>query len=171
MNNSFPKILQFCVILLILFIIDSCRKKEEYSVIPYIQFKSFAKISNSTAKDDKGILTITFTDGDGDIGLAEGDTTPPYNKEGEYFYDLFVIYFERQNGKLIEVTLPGQNNVRLPLISLNGKNKNIKGDIEDEIFINNINSNYDTIAFQVYIVDRALHKSNIIMTPDIIVNK
>ena len=46
-----------------------------------------------------------------------------------------------------------------------------KGEIEIEVFINNAFSDYDTIRFDAYIVDRALHKSNTIQTPEIIVNK
>jgi len=150
---------------------NSCKQKEEYPVIPYIQFKSFVKINNSSGKDDKGILTISFTDGDGDIGLSQSDTLPPFDSKSEYYYNFITKYFEQQNDTLIEVTFPDTLNARIPVITPKGNNKNIKGEIEIKIFINNTRSKFDTIAFEVYIYDRALHKSNVITTPRIIINK
>ena len=175
--NQRSKLLLISLIVLILYVIVSCKKTEQYSIIPHIDFKSLDKIANLTTVDDKALLTLSFTDGDGDIGLAEGDTLPPYNPKGDYYYDFFATYMERQNGILKEVPLPIihnvqlTNNARLPLVTTSGSNKNIKGDIAIEMFINNPLSKYDTIAFQIYIIDRALHKSNVIITPDIIVKK
>jgi len=65
------------------------------------------------------------------------------------------------------------NNSRIPVITPNGQNKSIKGDIEVILFINNPKPNvqYDTICFDVSIVDRALNMSNTIRTPEIIVKK
>ncbi|MFA5783036.1 MAG: hypothetical protein WC868_12290, partial [Bacteroidales bacterium] len=69
------------------------------------------------------------------------------------------------------VVLPMTYNSRIPVLTPNGENKSIKGDIEVELFINNYVSNYDTIAFDVSIADRALNVSNTIRTSDIIVKK
>jgi len=77
----------------------SCKKKENFSDIPYIEFVSFAKIQTSTGVDDKGILEFSFTDGDGDIGLHNWDTVAPYD------YNLFISYFEKQNGEFKEVII------------------------------------------------------------------
>ena len=175
--NQKSKLLFISLISLILCGLVSCKKVEHYSVIPHIGFKSMEKIANSTTIDDKGMLTLTFTDGDGDIGLADGDTLAPYKRGTEYYYDFFATFIEKQKGVYKDIELPviqGQqltNNARLPLVSTTGSNKNIKGDIAIEMYINNYVSSYDTIAFRIYIVDRALHKSNVITTPDIIVKK
>jgi len=145
----------------ILLILSSCRKFEEYPIIPYIEFVSFAKIYNDTLYVyDKAYLTISFTDGDGDIGLEQSDTLPPYD------YNFFISYFEKQNGEFVELILDPPLNARIPILTPSGTNKSIKGEIEDEIFLN-YTSQYDTIRIEVYILDRALHKSNVIQTPEI----
>ena len=166
------KLLLFQIILLsVIILFFSCLKKEEYSIVPVIKFKSLIKIDNATGIDDKGLLTLTFTDGDGDIGLNPDDTTGIYSKDSLYNCNFFIKYFEKQKGKFKEIVLPLKNNSRIPFISVTGKNKNIKGEIEIELYINNYTSAYDTILFEAYIVDRALHKSNIIKTPEIIIKK
>ena len=63
------------------FLFSACTKHEVYSVIPAIEYKSFEKIPSNTGADNKAYMTITFTDGDGDIGLNPEDTFPPYNPE------------------------------------------------------------------------------------------
>jgi len=60
------------------------------------------------------------------------------------------------------------HNARIPVLTPDGSNKSIKGEIEDTLFIYNYESEFDTIMFEAYIVDRALHKSNTIETPIII---
>ncbi len=145
----------------ILIILSSCRKFEEYPIIPHIEFVSFAKIYNDTLEAyTKGILTISYTDGDGDIGLKQSDTIPPYD------YNFYISYFEKQNGEFVELILDPPLNARIPMLTPSGINKSIKGEIEDEIFLN-YTSQYDTIRLEVYILDRALHKSNVIQTPEI----
>ena len=149
----------------------SCKKPTTYSPIPYIQYVSFVKIPDAQGIDQKGVLTFSFTDGDGDIGLGSGDTAAPFNHGSPYYYDLFLTYYEKQNGVYVAVALPMTNNSRIPLITLTGQNKSIKGTIADSLFINNPTSSFDTIAYDVSICDRALHVSNKIRTPDIIVHK
>jgi len=152
----------------------SCKKPEKYSPIPYIENPSLVKILNGSGIDDKGILKFSFTDGDGDIGLAQSDTFPPFNKGSKFYNNMFLTYYEKQKGIYIAVPLPldiQSSNYRIPVITPDGENKSIKGYIEVELFINNFLSVYDTIAFDVSIADRALNVSNTIRTPDIIVKK
>jgi hypothetical protein len=150
---------------------SSCRKQVVYPPVPYIEYVSFTKIQTTTSIDSKGILKISFTDGDGDIGLSESDTLYPFNPGSQYYYDLFITYYEKQHGNYVAVTLPMTNNSRIPVVTPDGENKSIKGTIEVELFINNPASTYDTIAYDVSIVDRALNMSNKIRTPDIIIHK
>jgi hypothetical protein len=150
---------------------SSCREKITYPPVPYIEYVSFTKILNTTAVDSKGILKFSFTDGDGDIGLSEADTLYPFNVGSPYYYDLFITYYEKQNGDYVEVVLPFPNNSRIPIVTPEGENKSIKGTIDVELFINNYDSPYDTIAYDISIVDRALNMSNKIRTPDIVINK
>lgn len=157
------------IALVIVSIFYTCKKPSDYPIVPVISFKEFVKYQDVYGKDSIGVLSFEFTDGDGDIGLKESDTISPYNPGSMYYYNFFVDYYEKQNGELILV--PTYNNSRIPYITPEGKNKALKGEIDMELFINNYLSPYDTIVFQAYIVDRALNKSNIITTPEIIVTK
>jgi hypothetical protein len=149
----------------------SCIKREQFPIEPYIEFVSFTKVQNTSGVDDKAIMTIFFTDGDGDLGLSEEDTLDPYNPDGDFYYNFLFTYLEKENGVYDTVTLPFTNNSRIPLVNPDLVEKPIKGEIEIELFINNPLSAVDTIAFDVQIIDRALHKSNIIRTPDLFVKK
>jgi hypothetical protein len=151
-------------------------KKEEFPVEPFITFNGFVKINDGSGIDNRGVLQIGYTDGDGDIGLTQNDTLPPYD------YNLFMKYFEKQNGVFKEVYITYFNdytqkldtlvmNARIPVLTPAGRNKSIKGIIQDTIFINNYDSPYDTVRFEVYIKDRALHESNTVTTPEIVIKK
>lgn len=163
------------IILIIVFslaaFLFSCKEKIKYPIIPAIEYVSFAKHPNSQGVDDKGTLTFSFTDGDGDIGLRPSDTLYPFDPASQWYYNLFITYYEKQNGDYVAVVLPLTNNSRIPFVTPDGENKSIKGNIEVELFINNPTSSYDTICFDVQIADRALNTSNIIRTPDIIIHK
>ncbi|MBN2745131.1 MAG: hypothetical protein JXR34_00255 [Bacteroidales bacterium] len=165
------KLLTVFFALLIIASLAGCEKKDEYPPEPAIAFHSFSKIDNGTGIDDQGILSISFTDGDGDIGLKTEDTLPPYNYASPYYYNIYIDYFEKKNGVFEKIDLPISNNSRIPYIDADLPEKGIKGIIEVELYINNILSNYDTIMFSAYIYDRALNQSNVIETPEIIIDK
>jgi hypothetical protein len=159
------------IILSFLMATNACQKEKVFPVEPHIEFVSFTKIQNSYGYDDKGILKLSFTDGDGDIGLSDADTDPPFDTSSIYYHNFFIAYFEKQHGVFKEVELPLSNNSRIPIINPDGGKKSMQGDIEIELFINNYFSSFDTIRFECYIVDRALHHSNTVSTGDIIIKK
>lgn len=158
-------------LILLAFLVSGCTKQPEYPIEPAISFVSFTKVQNNTGKDDKGILKITFTDGDGDIGLSESDTEPPFDTASMYYYNCFITYYEKQHGQYVAVDLPLSNNARFPLVEPANQGNPLTGDIDIELYINNPFSTFDTIRFDIFIVDRALHHSNTVSTPDIVVNK
>ena len=165
------RLIVFIFILSFLLAFYACEKQPTYSNIPHIEFVSLTKIPNNLGYDDKGTLEISFTDGDGDIGLSSADTVPPYDTSSIYYYDFFITYFEKQHGVYTQVKLPMTNNSRIPIINASLQNKPMHGFIDIELYINNYFSSYDTIHYTCYIVDRALHPSNIITTSDLIINK
>jgi hypothetical protein len=142
-------------------ILISCSKKEEYPIIPQIEFLGMTKIFNPNLNlSDRGVLAISFKDGDGDIGLRDNEILPPYD------YNFFVNYYELQNGEEVRVIIQDSTefNARIPVLTPDGNVKAIKGEIEDTLFIYNFQSSFDTIKFDAYLVDRALNKSNTIST-------
>ena len=81
-----------------LLVFYGCKPIIEFPIIPYIEFVSFTKIYKGTSKDDKGILTIYFTDGDGNIGFKENENDSSYN--------FFIDYYEKQEGQFVKIDLP-----------------------------------------------------------------
>lgn len=150
----------------------ACKRIDEYPPEPTIRYLEFEKIFNEVdSVYDRGILKFEFTDGDGDLGLAKGDTFPPFNPGSKYYYNLIIDYFEVQNGIETPVYLTFYNSstqkfdtvylsARIPLLTPKGSNRSISGEINDTLFIYNYNSEFDTLFFKFHIIDRALHESN-----------
>lgn len=167
------------LILLALLFMTSCKRYEDYPPEPSIEYLDMTLLRDEQGIDQRGVLRFSFSDGDGNIGLYDSDTLPPYD------YNLFVRYFEKQNGTFREIFLITENyindstieydtasfNGRIPILTPAGKNKAISGEIEDTLFVNNPLSAFDTIMFEVYIQDRDLNKSNTIQTPPIVIKK
>ena len=146
------------ILSLTLVLLSSCLKKETASPIPLIAFKNFL------ANKDTADLYISFTDGDGDIGLTQNDTIAPNN------YNFYISYIEKQKGVWVKRVLPFDFNYRIPIVNTSSKKKTIKGEIKIAIkpYYYDPFSKFDTIKYEIYIVDRALNKSNVITTPEII---
>ena len=172
-NQILIKVLKNTWILFFIPLIYSCHKSTDFSTTPAIIYKNFLQHKTSKGKDSTGVLTISFTDGDGDIGLGEGDTLYPYNRGNEFYYNFIIKYFEKQKGVFKEDTLFFKSNARIPNLTPQGKNTALKGEISYELFDINYTSTstHDTIRYEAYIVDRALNKSNVITTDEIIISK
>ena len=177
--SRFTKI-GFILLLLAAFGFDACNKFEKFPDEPVINYDRFILLTNPTnGITERGVLQFSYTDGDGDLGLSDQDTYPPFNFGGDYYYNIIIQYFEKQNGVFVEVPLLSWNpdslqydtstfNGRFPVLTPKTGNHSIKGIFQDTLFIYNPLSDYDTIKFSAYIYDRALHKSNKIETEEII---
>ncbi len=161
LQKLFSKIHLIVLINIILFL-TGCRKKDEYPIIPEIKFISLDVFTNDTTHVNQGLLKFSFQDGDGDIGLQQNDTTPPHN------YNIYSIFLKRHNGNFDTIKTPAPIAARIPYITPKGSSKSIKGEIEVLIPLPLSNGRKDTIHFDTYIFDRAMHKSNIITTPEFI---
>lgn len=165
------KLQKYALFAFVLLFIAGCKKFETYPLEPVIEFISLTKIPNDLHIDDKGILKIGFTDGDGDIGLGQNDTGNPFNPGSVYYYNFYIFYYEKQQGTYVKFNGNPPIHSRIPPVVSDVSDRGIKGEIEIELEINNFFSPFDTIQFEVYIYDRALHKSNVIRTPDIKIKK
>lgn len=161
-------------------VVISCRKFEEFPDIPEITYDNFVVLLNTeTGITERGVLIFSYTDGDGDLGLDKGDTLVPFDKDGDYYYNLIIRYFEKQHGIFVEVPILSWNsdssyfdtltfNSRFPVLTPESGNQAIKGVFKDTLFIYNPLSEFDTIKFKASIYDRALNSSNEIETQEII---
>lgn len=155
--------------LLSLTVFASCKPEAEYPIEPVIEFNAFTPIG------DMGRIAINFTDGDGDIGLKESHTQPPFDTSSYYFNNFFIIYEEKVDGQW-QAGLdlngdPVEFRYRVPYVTPEGQNKALKGKIEVTIqpyYYNPVSIDSDTIRYRIKIVDRELHESNEIITDEII---
>lgn len=160
------------LLLISMSVLPSCIKEENYPDIPEIGFQSFGLLypSDSAAYATRGILAITFQDGNGDIGLRAKDTLPPFNKEGSYYYNYIIRYFEKRDSGYAEVVLNPPYSLRLPVLNPGYEGKPIKGLIVDTLDLDPL-PGYDTIRLELFIYDRALNQSNVLTTPDIVLRR
>ena len=150
--------------------LSGCIKEESYPIIPEIEFLSFEKVYDTGQYAIRGILTISFQDGDGDIGLNDSDTLPPYDKNGQYYYNYVITYFEKQKGEYKKIDLNPPYSYRIPVLTPLNPDKAIKGMITDTLDLNP-KPLFDTIKLEAFIHDRRLHKSNVITTPEIVLKR
>ncbi|MEE2699877.1 MAG: hypothetical protein VYD71_00745 [Bacteroidota bacterium] len=150
--KAFSKIVFIILLSSILF---ACKKSQQFSDVPYLEFRTY-HIKDSV--DALGNFTeicelhLYFTDGDGDIGLFDEDTIPPFN------YNLFVNYFEMYNDSLCQIDVSPPFHIRIPNLTSSGQNKSLKVNVKYDINITYRNS--DIIKFELKLFDRALNESD-----------
>lgn len=146
-------------------LLSGCLKTEEFPSTPAIKFKSFEFFGDSAS------LVVSFTDGDGDVGLDASDNAPPYDTSSIYYYNFFLRYSEKVNNVWQNVQFEDSIFYRIPRITPTGQNKTLEGEIAVAIdpFPLFITGNSDTVRYSVEMVDRALNRSNRVFTADIIV--
>ena len=154
---------------ILLLILSSCFKKDDFSSTPAIEFQSFDILGDSAK------ITISFQDGEGDIGLEPDQLSPPFDVNSTYHYNLFLKYYEKVDGQGWQ---PGLDLSGEPIVFRNrlrpiytGKPKSIKGTIEytiEPIFYNQLSTDNDTIKYEIMLVDRELNESEWIETGTII---
>ena len=149
--------------------IMSCRKSKSYPAEPKIEYLGFVKYGHDSAD-----FKITFTDGDGDIGLDQGDTNAPFQKSGKYYNNIFLRYeyYDTSNVLHSFYIVPNssppdtlENDYRIPVITPIGQVKSLNGEIHVRLFAPY--AAHNRFRFKCYIYDRALHKSNVIESPDL----
>ncbi|MFY7827626.1 MAG: hypothetical protein ACOVQ4_10885 [Flectobacillus sp.] len=169
--------------LLGLFGMLGCVSEPSFDIVPLIGFnsaniitKTSSDLLGNTTKRDSLILTINFQDGDGDLGLTQDDYKKLILIQPDlrtFDVDLYV----KKKGTFLKST---------PSFPLGGnhfqryKEGDKPGPIEGTIDFS-INFDYnnfsgipyltgkkDTIRFDIWITDRALHKSNVVQSKEII---
>ena len=145
-----------------------CPPRVEYPIEPIIEFHDFY----TDASDPLiGYLSISFTDGDGDIGLTSDMLDSPFDEGSRYHHNMFAEYWEWDGSQWIQPVdvnnEPIEFKWRVPYITPEGKNKALKGTIQVKIepFFKDPASDNDSIKYRIQLVDRALNTSTWIESP------
>ncbi len=165
----------------------SCQKPVEYPIEPKIAYEGFTYLFNADSTfSGEGIVSFSYTDGDGDLGLDESDTVSPFGMHDAHYYNLIVDYLKCVNGEFVVTPLLSPHvptsptdtvlwdtitfNARFHRLRDNDDPKAISGMMDYRLMVKNPFSPNDTIKFEIRIIDRALHESNVIQTDAIITN-
>lgn len=146
------RFISYALISFVLLLI-ACKKQPSYSDTPTL---SFVRLNTTTVKQgtDPIVIDMKFTDGDGDIGLDQADTTNDID-----------IYDVRTNYPRIHYPY------RMPNVTPSGTQKAISAELN--ITIPNTflrpGASVDTLRYEITIKDRAGNRSNTILTPPIII--
>ena len=173
---------QLIGLLLLALAIGSCQKPVEYPIDPKIAYEGFTYLMNADSTfSGEGVISFSYTDGDGDLGLDDADTLPPFGFHDAHYYNMVVDYLKCVNGEFVKTPLLSWNaqtqsydtvsfNARFKRLRDSEEPKAISGTMEYKLTVQNPFSPDDTVKFEIRIFDRALHESNVIQTDPIFTN-
>lgn len=166
----------------------SCQKPVEYPIEPRIEYQGFTYLLNADSTfSGQGIVSFSYTDGDGDLGLDDSDTLPPFGFHDAHYYNMVIDYLKCVNGVFVKTPLlsphvpvsPADTLVLYDTVTFNARFKRLRdseepkaisGTMRYTMTVQNPFSPNDTIKFEIHILDRALHESNVIQTNPIYTN-
>jgi len=142
-----------------------CIPDPAYPNQPEITFVSFALQTDGSRE-----LVIQFSDGDGDLGLSQSDTMPPFCTSCEFHQNLHCDYQEWRGEEWFEIILdPNAGQIpfyyRVPIAEPTGQSPALNGTIAVDMPTWYLNSDYDSLRFQITLFDRSLNESNKVFTP------
>jgi len=161
-------------------LLSSCGNVQEYSDVPEIRFKKLAMeylLDDMDEITKTAVLTFSFVDGDGDIGVLPKYMRDPDDEYSRIHYlwlykkipdatnpDFFILDTFRFNDNSTE------NSAEIPWDQVMNKtgahNKVLKGTIEIKLFAPTDGLHeIDTMLIDFHIFDRAKNKSNVERTP------
>lgn len=152
----------------------ACVKTSDFSTTPLITYKEF-----KTFGKDSAYFYYKFQDGDGDIGLDNGDTNSPFDSKSKYYYNLIMTYYFKETDGSFHTyfnSAPLVNDTqrfeyRILNITPKGQNKVVDGEMRVVMYAPFFITGHKSVKYSAYIYDRALHQSNTILTPEIVVSQ
>ena len=166
-------------LLLLALAVSACQKPVEYPIEPKIAYEGFTYLMNPDSTfSGEGVISFSYTDSDGDLGLDDADTLPPFGFNDAHYYNMVVDYMKCVNGEFVKTPLLSWNaqtqsydtvsfNARFKRLRDSEEPKAISGTMDYKLTVQNPFSPNDTVKFEIRILDRALHESNVIQTEPI----
>lgn len=156
MKISFLKYLFLTSIVTLVFY--SCVKKTTYPTTPVIEYSAFYPFIG-----DSAVMEIKFTDGDGDIGVSDSDSTRTFWVT-YYYKDTITQKYVGYYRPLFNDTLKTGYIVKEPTDSYKGKP--ISGEISVKLQQLRHSKKIKQVKYVIYLFDKAGNKSNIVTTPE-----
>lgn len=159
--------------LALLALATACRKGEKFPDEPHLEWRSYELKDGGQTGRSSIILTLFFTDGDGDIGFTQEELANMDSCDVDY--NLLINYFEKVNGAFkqidpVDPCLPFHN--LIPDIRQEGQNPTLEGTLSTTFSYLGLprNPNVDSAKFEFQLIDRSGKKSNIVSSPAIYVD-
>ena len=157
--------------------IFSCQKPPEYDNTPNIKFQNveiFSSVENGFKKDSLVIVT-RFEDGDGDLGLSNEDIAQAPFNQGDNNLNYFIEILIKKGNGFQPLNLPFSFNGRFFRLAPDGRIGPIEGDLRYGGIVirerDNVIKPGDVLKFRVWVRDRALNRSNTVLSDEITVLK
>lgn len=165
------------ITLLVLFLSACDEIIPNFSDTPKITFDNVLVKQNPSLRIDTLLITVKFQDGDGDLGIeATADTN---------LWNYYIVPYKKFKGEFTRTTFSSTSNVDsarnnpfigqfLPVLKKDGRAGPIEGTLTYRIDILQYNEfplddkdslailQNDTIKVQIYLKDRAGHRSNVV---------
>ena len=161
-------------------LLTSCFKEPTFDDVPFIAFKTTEYKKGAAGVKDSIIVSISFQDGDGDLGLNPNETNPPFDQNGtDYFNYLADLYYETSPDHFEKY--PFNSNLpnfygRFPRLTPKSSDPDKPRPLEGTLIYGyetspglNLLLGNKRIKFFIKMKDRALHQSNEIQTDPILV--
>ena len=157
-------------LLAVVLALSSCQEKLDFPIEPQITYEGFQYLMDADSTlTGEGILSIGYTDGDGDLGLDDADTTYPFGLGDPFYYNLLIDYFRWDGSQFVADTI--HFNARFKRLTAGEDPQSILGTINYRMMLRNPLHPDDTVQLQIRIVDRAQHISNTVTTEPIHFNR
>jgi hypothetical protein len=150
----------FYLAVLLVIVASSCLEREKLPDEPILHSHRFITSA------DSAVLYLDFTDGNGDFGLDEPDTSGVFS-DCLRRYNLYAEYYELENGVWVWEQLDpcdgGSSQpfyFRVPWAKPTGQDQTQEGIIEMVFSSWYLPSDNDTMKFIIKIVDRSMNESN-----------
>jgi hypothetical protein len=164
------KQLSYLALFIILTSSLGCIKEKQFPREPIIEFQDFINYVSPRGTVDSADCIIKFTDGDGDVGLMEGDTSSPANLRLKYLYkNLTDGKFYPMDGIDSTTVLDTLYfDYRIPNLTPDGQYKALDGSIKAKFRTSPVfYPGHKVVKFEIVLRDRAGNKSNMITTNEI----
>ncbi len=142
-----------------------CKKESNISKIPELKFKEYKIFGGDSLQ-----VTVSFTDGDGDVGLNDEDTNGSFSPSSFAFNNLFLYYqvmSDDSSFNYFQYNIDGgvdslKWRYRFKSITPAGQKKVLEGDITATLLAPYKWPTHTNYRYQIFLLDRALNKSNVV---------